>query len=296
LCHLNSIRLCPVLNAFVAWGANRGIHFFPLAFLRPRVTCFLKHMKKYALALVAITLAFTGSVQAQMGRMPGPGYNRAMAKLFGENSTFSADVEIQSGTSGQTQMTIPGKMVVDATKSRFEMKLADAKGSQMSPDTASQMKAMGMDRTITISRPDLKLVYMIYPGLTSYVASPSQDPDAAKPDSAFKVDTTELGKETVDGHPCIKNKMVVTDDQGKTTESTVWNATDMKKFPVKIVTSDRGNTATILFKNVKTSKPDAAPFDPPSDYKKYDNTQALMMEQMQKRMGGMNMPQPQGRP
>src|ERR1051326_4638739 len=99
-------------------------------------------MKKYALALAAIAMVFTGSVQAQMGRMPGSGYDRAMMKLFGENSAFSADIEIQSATPGETQMTIPGKMIVDNTKSRFEMNLAGGKGSQMNPDAASQMKAL----------------------------------------------------------------------------------------------------------------------------------------------------------
>jgi hypothetical protein len=247
-------------------------------------------MKIKSLAILAFTLVLTGSVQAQMGRMPSPGYDSAMAKLFGDNSSFSADVEIQTDASAHEAMTIPGKMTVDSGKSRFEMNLADAKGGQMSPATVDQMKAMGMEKTITISRPDTKLVYMIYPGLSGYVATPLQDSNASKPDSAFKVETTELGKETIDGHPCIKNKVVVTDDQGKSHESTVWNATDLKKFPVKIVTTERGNTATMLFKNVNTAKPDATLFDPPSDYKKYDSMQTMMMEQMKKRMGGMNMP------
>jgi len=241
-------------------------------------------MKKLALALVAITLAFTGSVQAQMGRMPGQGYSRAMLKLFGENPTFTADVEIQSGNAGQTQMNIPGKMAVDNTKLRLEMDLTSARGSQMNPESVNQMKAMGMDKTITISRPDLKLNYIVFPGLNAYTTSAAQDQDANKPDSAFKIETTELGQETIDGHPCTKNKVVVTDDQGQPHESTVWNATDLKKFPVKIVTSDRGNSATIIFKNVKTAKPDAALFNPPTGYTKYNSTQELMMDQMQKRM------------
>jgi hypothetical protein len=247
-------------------------------------------MKTPTLALLAFTVALAGSVQAQMGRMPGPNYNSTMAKLFGNNPTFSADVEVQSGDSAQSSTTIPGKMIVDGGKSRFEMNLADAKGGHITPDTAQRMKAMGMDKTVSISRPDLKLAYIIYPGLSAYVTTPSQDTDASKPDSSFKVETTELGKETVDGHPCIKNKKVVTDDQGKSHEATVWNATDLKDFPIKIVTSENGHDAIMLFKNVKTAKPDAALFDPPSDYKKYDSQQTLMMEEMKKRMGGMNMP------
>src|SRR6185503_18299628 len=113
-------------------------------------------MKKTTLALLAFTVALAGSVQAQMGRMPGPGYSSAMAKLFGDNPSFSADIEIQSSASAEQSTSIPGKMMVDSGKARFEMNLADAKG-QMSPETAARMKAMGMDKTVTISRPDLKL-------------------------------------------------------------------------------------------------------------------------------------------
>jgi hypothetical protein len=87
----------------------------------------------------------------------------------------------------------------------------------------------------------------------------------------------------------------VTDDKSQKHEFTVWNAPDMKKFPMKLATSERGNSATLLFKKVTLSKPDAALFDPPADYKKYNSAQELMMDQMKQRMGGMNMQAP-GRP
>jgi hypothetical protein len=115
---------------------------------------------------------------------------------------------------------------------------------------------------------------------------PIRDADA-KPASTFKIDMTELGKETVGGHPCVKNKAVITDDEGKTHEATVWNASDLNKFPLKIETTEEGRTTTMVFQNVKTSKPDAALFDPPADYKKYDNMQAMMQQEIMKRMGNM---------
>jgi len=41
------------------------------------------------------------------------------------------------------------------------------------------------------------------------------------------------------GRPsCVKNKVIVTDDKGDKHESTVWNATDLKNFPVKIETTN----------------------------------------------------------
>jgi len=248
-------------------------------------------MNKQRLILILSAFAVACAVHAQPGHTAGPRFSGSMAKLFGDNQAFSADMEAQVAAGGDQTMTMPGKLAFDGGKSRFDMDMGAAKGGQMSPRAAEQMKAMGMDKLTTISRPDKKVVYLIYTGLSAYAETPLQDPEATKPSSAFKMDKTELGKETVDSHPCVKNKVVVTDDQGNKHESTVWNATDLKDFPVKIETSEQGgHTMTTLFTNIKLAKPDAAVFDPPSDYKKYDSPQALMQQEMMKRMGGMNMP------
>jgi len=62
----------------------------------------------------------------------------------------------------------------------------------------------------------------------------------------------------------VKNKAVVTDDQGNKTESILWNATDLKNFPVKIETTRDGHKSTMLFRDVKLGKPDASQFEPPA--------------------------------
>ena len=250
-------------------------------------------MKKHILVLVALIATLAFPVEAQMGRMSGPSFTGAMAKLFGDNPAFSADIEIQMDA-GQQNGSMPGKLAVDSGKSRIDMDMSGATGGQ--PGAADRMKAMGMDKIIMITRPDTKVVDTVFPGLSAYLETAIQDPDASKPDSAFKVDTTELGKETVDGHACVKNKVIVTDDQGKAHESTVWNATDMKKFPVKIETTEQGRTTTMLFKNVKLSKPDAALFEPPADCKKYDTQQALMQEVMKRMTGGNGGAMPPAHP
>jgi hypothetical protein len=236
------------------------------------------------------------SVQAQPGR-PGPmgggmaggphgtQFSPHMAKLFGDNPMFSATLENHL-QSDQGETVMPGKIAFDNGKSRFEMNMADMKGPQANPQQVSHLKAMGMDEMIMISRPDTKISYIVCPGLHAYAESPIQDPEVGKSSSDFKVDTTELGKETVDGHPCIKNKVVVTDDKGEKHESTVWNATDLKKFPVKIETTERGAQVTLLFKNVTLGKPAASQFEAPSDFQKYDSMQAMMQAEMMKRMGG----------
>jgi hypothetical protein len=247
-------------------------------------------MKKYTVALLVSAMALTCSVYAQPGaHSGGPQFSGSMAKLFGENPAFSATMEVQIAASGQN-MTLPGKIFVDSGKSRFESNLGDIKGGNIPQGSIEHMKTMGMDKSVTISRPDKKISYIVYPGLSAYAEMPMQDPDATKPESAFKSETTELGKETVDGHPCIKNKVVITDDEGKKHEATVWNATDLKKFPVKIELAEQGHPTTMLFKEVKLAKPDAALFEAPADFKKYDNMQQMMQAEMMKRMGGMQLP------
>jgi hypothetical protein len=145
---------------------------------------------------------------------------------------------------------------------------------------------MGMDRMIMISRPDKKTGYQVYPGLQAYVENPLPAQESGSSPSDFKIETTELGKETVDNHPCVKNKTVVTDKDGNKHESTVWNATDLKKFPIKIEHLENGTKVMMLFHDVSLSKPAAGLFDAPSDATKYDSMQAMMQQSMMKRFGG----------
>lgn len=227
-----------------------------------------------------------------MGAMSGPQLSGSMAQLFGEHSAFSAtlDIQVTDKASGDAA-TVPGKLAYAEGKSRFDMEISQIKGNRMSPEMAAQMKQMGMDSMVMITRPDKKVSYMIYSGLQAYVENPLQSADTGKPASDFKVETTDLGKETVDGRPCIKNKVVVTDKDGKKLEATVWNATDLKKFPVKIETVESGNNVVMLYKEVKFAKPAASQFDPPSGFTKYENMQTMMQQIMMKRFGeGQGLP------
>jgi len=253
-------------------------------------------MKNQLRVLVTLALCLNlASVYAQFGPRrggtgggpSGPKLSGSMAKIFGEHSAFSANLEMQSKDSSSEEMIImPGKIASLEGKSRFEMDMAQMKGGKMPPEAMSHMKEMGMDRMVMISRPDKKLSYMIYPGLQAYAENAMRDPDAVKPESDFKVEITELGKDTVDGHPCVKNKVIVTDKEGKKYESTVWNAADLKKFPVKVETTEHDTTVVMLFKDVKLAKPEASLFEPPADFTKYDSVPAMMQQQMMKRMGG----------
>lgn len=233
-----------------------------------------------SLAMIAL-LHFCSSTLAQFAKTPtGPDLHGASARLFGDHSAFSAMMIMSSKVDGK-DISMPGRLAFDAGKSRFEMDIGSMQGGDA--DATKQAKEAGMDKMIAISRPDKKLSYSVWPGFKSYMETALQSTDSASDPQDFKIETTNLGKENLDGHPCDKNKVVVTDKKGVRHESTVWNATDLKQFPIQIESVQEGNTVRMLFRDVQLAKPAAELFDPPAGYTRYTSMQEMMMTEMMKR-------------
>src|SRR5271154_6162370 len=247
-------------------------------------------MKKYSLILSLAILGFgIFPVLAQLGGAPGvPQFGNGMEKLFGDNQTFSATLQMQMNSTG-SPMIMSGKMSFDKGSSRTEMDMADMKGGGLPPGAMTMMKSAGLDRMVTISQSGKKVVYVVYPNAQSYAEMTTPESAATNTDS--KVEITELGKETMVGHPCVKNKATVTDKLGDKHEFTVWNATDLKNFPVKIEMNEQGSAITMSYQNISFSKPDASLFALPTGYTKYGSVQEMMQAVMMKNMGGgMGLP------
>ncbi|HEV7928356.1 MAG TPA: DUF4412 domain-containing protein [Verrucomicrobiae bacterium] len=238
-------------------------------------------MKKHFLLLASVMAGFTvftASAQQQGpgGPPPGPSWDGALAKLFGDNGGFTATMEFHFNRASGQEMTMPGKMAHLEGKARFEMDLTKMQGGRIPPQALERMKQMGMDKMFSITRRDQNLVYIVYPDMKAYTEMPI--PEKNVPVSDYKSDITKLGGDTVGSYDCTKNKVVVTGPDGVTHEFTVWTATDLKGFPVKIqFKTKEGNDMTMQFSDVKLEKPDAALFEPPTDCTKYDNMMSLMM-------------------
>ncbi len=233
-----------------------------------------------------LTLAaslFSLSVSAA-GGPGGPGMNEAFLKLFGGNPDFSATIESRSQVEKGQVLVMKGKMFLSGGNARMEFAMDASSGDE---ETAGQLKAMGMDRMVSIARPDKKMSYLVYPSLECCVdmadTDVKDDPKAAED----KIEITAVGKETAEGHPCVKNKVVITSPDGTKEESLVWNATDLKNFPVKIEQGSGSEKMTLFFRDVNFDKSDSALFEVPASFKHYSNFQAMMQEQMMKRMNSM---------
>lgn len=170
-------------------------------------------------------------------------------------------------------------------KMRAEVDMTQMKSTNMPPGAGAMMKETGMDRVVSIMRSDKKSQIIIYPNAKSFVNMPLPQAAMDMLEKDPKIETTSIGKEVIDGHPCVKNKVVVTDSKGKSTECIVWNAGDLKDFPVQIQTTEEATTVVMLFKQIQLSKPDAVKFDVPSGYKRYDDMQKLIQALISKTTG-----------
>jgi hypothetical protein len=221
----------------------------------------------------------------------GPDFAGPAGRLFSDNPSFTANLEMRTTNSpGANPIIFSGNLAVSGVQSRFEIDMTRTAAAQANPQHAATLVKMGLDKIIVIACPDRKISDIIYPGFNAYAEVPSS-PTAGAPAGGFKTDVTKLGEETIDGHPCVKNKVVVTDDKGNQHEYTVWNATDLKNFPVKIEQTEGGTMTTMTFTDVKLGNVDAGRFEPPAGATKYYSVGALMQQEITKRANVVRAPQ-----
>ena len=238
-------------------------------------------MKRFAFTVLGFTLLGI-SAQAQMPGGPPPRDPCAVvAKFFDKDAEFAATAKIVvAGKSAKDNQTMEARMAVSGRKMRTELDMT--KLSNVPAADKEGMKQMGMDQMVILALPEKSATYMVFPNLKSYCDMPI--PSKGSPEG--KLDKSELGSETVEKHPCKKSKLTLTDKDGKTAEAIVWEATDLKGFPIQYQTVDAGQTTTTTFTDIKMGKPDASLFDLPADYKKYGGMQEMIMGNMQRIMQG----------
>jgi ankyrin repeat protein len=228
--------------------------------------------KFFLCAIVALLSANSNILAHQSSRAPSMmSASFCAIKMFGTNNcTAQCDVKILNDSFKES--STEGFALLDG-KTRQEMDISQFK-AQMFPPAA--VRQMGIDQQIIILRPDLKLTYNIYPRLKSYVVRPLPKEDAAAQGKEPTMEVTELAKENVEGHPCVKKKFVVTTGDGEKHEIFAWLASDLKDFPVKTQVKDEDNIEVTTYKQIEFIAPDAKLFEPPSGFTKYAGFEEMM--------------------
>jgi hypothetical protein len=232
---------------------------------------------KRCLALAALAASLV-TASAQFSSPP-TGVNAAMVKMFGDTKAFTAKAHARLLDKDQNEtLAMPMTMALRDGKLRSELNMSDMKGQAIPAEAATMMKQAGMDQMVTVVLPEKKVTLITYPGLKSFVEMPFSENEKAEE----KVEFTDVGKETIDGHPCLKKKITTTDSRGRPQELFVWQATDLKNFPIQMELPQRSNKLIVKFQPPDLKTPDAALFDPPTGFTKYDSFQMLMQSAMMK--------------
>ena len=235
-----------------------------------------------------LSIAVAANAWAQFGGPPQQGNNSSerLARLFGKQAAFSATAHIftTDARGKEKENTTMSYALLDG-KLRMEPDITKAKSGKKRSRDMETADEMGFGEMVILVRPDKKAAYMIYPGLKAYCElPPSAKTQSTGKDS--KTETTDLGKETVDNHPCIKQQVVITSETGEREETLQWLAHDLKDFPVQVQMKNGDDTVTTTFRDVKHGKPDAALFELPADFTAYGSMQELMMGAARGMMGG----------
>jgi hypothetical protein len=222
-----------------------------------------------AAVMILLGLSLNGpGARAQVNAAAPGGMNAALARLFGKVTAFTATVDARViDPSQKDSVRMPMHFADLDGKMRIEIDLTQVQSKALSAQQLQAMEQAGLRTLVSIIRPDKKTSYILYPGVQNYSVVPMPKTEAEALSKRLAIDTTALGRETVDGHRCVKNRVVVKDDAKVILEATTWNATDLKNFPVRIETKDQGSTSILSFRQIQFERPDAKLFEVPDGYK-----------------------------
>lgn len=104
-------------------------------------------------------------------------------------------------------------------------------------------------------------------------AKEQQNPFAQAPD--VTIERSSAGTETVDGHACKVENLTITPHSGpragQASKMKVWEAQDLRGFPLKIEMQTTRGVMTTQYKHVNLTEPDASLFVHPANCRQMPN-------------------------
>jgi hypothetical protein len=246
----------------------------------------MKSPRRLALTLLLALLPALPS-PAQLPGGSQAGMNATLLQMFGDLEAFTAKAEVvYQDRDTRQQVTMPMGFSLLRGNLRLDFDLSQIRSAQMPTQMLANLKKAGLDKAVTLVRPDQKKVVMIYPGLSAYVDMPMAREEAADWQRGYQVKRAKLGQDKVDGVACEKQRVTVTSDAGAAQEATVWYAPAPRLHPVKLQMNQPGASVTMQFRDVSLAKPPAAQFEVTPGMTKYPSVEVLTQNAMIKALGG----------
>jgi Domain of unknown function (DUF4412) len=150
--------------------------------------------------------------------------------------------------------TMKGKVYIAPSKERREMNA-------------------GADKMINIMRHDKKITWMLMPEDKMYMEMKQTAASQSKDDlSAYKIEQTTVGKETMNGVETTKSKIIMTGKDGSKMGGFMWMSKENIMVKMDAVSIDKGekNRFKTELTNIKIGKQDPALFEIPPGFEKMD--------------------------
>ncbi len=183
---------------------------------------------------------------------------------------FTATVHSVSLNKGNNQsMVFDAPLWITGTKMRMEMDLGPMMAAQGAKDPAQSP----MSKMTTLNRGDKKTGYTLYPNVKKYLVHSEKDEQGEKPN----VEKTKVGSETIDGHPCDKYRVVITDREGRSQEGFIWNARDLGGMTIRSEVENKDFKMTTELKKVVLKSSPPSVFEIPQGYTEAKDFMEIMM-------------------
>lgn len=205
----------------------------------------------------------------------------ALRAVFGTNRVFTA--------TGRAHVSLPGPggtMVLAVSNAmsgdnlRFDLRPLNVPGGG-DLDIANLLGGLGMDQFTLLGLAGGRGSYVVHAGLKAYAPV---EPGAGAAALPPKVERTPLGEETVSGRRCEKHRVTVTSPGGAPQTLTVWNAPDLRGFPLQIEMAAQGATVRLSFGEVRFTAPPPAAFALPAGYEQHASIEDMMQAILQRAM------------
>lgn len=226
--------------------------------------------------LIGGLLLWAGSALAQFDGPGATGVSASLIRLFGTNNAFTAQAEVQVlDKNNKERVGTPMTFTLLGTKIRVEVDMTRMRNRDQ-PNAIAQVKPLGLDHVISIIHPEQRTTLIAFPKLRSFVKLDMPPTESEAFLQRTKIERSVVGKEKMEGHSCVKQRVVLTDDSGKKSEATVWTATDLRDFPVCVATRENEGTVVIRFRQIQFTQAEASKFAAPAGFGEFADIQALM--------------------
>lgn len=214
----------------------------------------------------------------------------ALSEVFTDSRAFSAVAVLQTA-SDKAGQGIPLGFATLNGNMRWFLNLDQARSSRLEPELLGMLRDAKLSQMLLIMRPKTNAILAV-PGLKQWFEFPLPKSEALTDKAGEKVgflQKNEVAREAIEGHPCVKYRLSLPKDRGSSEEAFVWQATDMKNFPIKFQTTVNGEAVALTFRQVNQNSPDPKHFEAPAGYTNGGGPEALMQRVLMGALGGSGL-------